>query len=74
MGLFLIVSEGAWYPVEGVPPTGAYGVDWCVMRAVSSSDALRQAPAMVTGQLPIPGKADATVLSEVDARAAFEGS
>ena len=70
--LFLVVSEGAWCAVEGLPPTGAYGVDWCVMSAVSGADALRQAPAMVTGQLPISGEDDAECLPERLARHAFE--
>lgn len=71
MSLLLIVSEGAWWPVEGSPPSGAYGVDWCVMRAVTGRDALKQAPAMVTGVWPVPGDADATCLSEGAAHAAF---
>ena len=70
--LFLVVSEGAWWPLDAhLPPSGAYGADWCVMRAVSGPDALRQAPAAVTGQLPVSGDAGATCLSERDARAAF---
>ena len=69
--LFVVVSECAWYPVEGTAPSGTYGVDWCVMRAATGPDAVRQAPGMVIGQLPISGDADAVVLSEKDARAAF---
>jgi hypothetical protein len=71
MSLYLVVSEGAWFAIHGEPPEGAYGVDWCVMRAASGSDALRQAPATVTGQLPISGEAQAEVLPEYTARAAF---
>jgi hypothetical protein len=70
MSLFLVVSEGAWYPVEGSPPTGAYGTDWCVMRAETGPDALRLAPEAVTGRLPAAGKAEC--LTAADARVAFK--
>lgn len=69
--LFIIVSEGAWFPLEDPVPTGAYGIDWCVMRAESGHDALRQAPGSVTGSLPISGDAETKCLTEPEARAAF---